>query len=81
MYGISDNFAIWQGLGGEGEVDPVSSGEIKTPGIFMGFKDGKVIRDLIGAGQSVKLRMKLAVDMKDGLTSSNVWGTLPGTTR
>jgi hypothetical protein len=46
----------------------------------MRFKAGKVIRDLIGAGQSVKLRMKLTVDMKDGLTSSNVWGTLPGTT-
>jgi hypothetical protein len=80
VYGISDNFAIWQGLGGEGEGGPGQQRPIKTPGFFMGFKDGKVIRDLIGAGQSVKLRMKLSVDMKEGLTSSNVWGTLPGTT-
>ena len=78
VYGISDNFAIWQGLGGEGE-GPGQQRPIKTPGFFMGFKDGKVIRDLIGAGQPVKLRMKLTVDMRDGLSSSNVWGTLPGT--
>src|SRR5260370_5247849 len=32
-----------------------------------------------GVGSSVKLRMKVSVDMKDGLTSWNVWGTLPGT--
>jgi hypothetical protein len=42
--------------------------------------DGKVIRDLIGAGQPVKLKMKVSIEHKDGLTSSNVWGTLPGTT-
>jgi hypothetical protein len=78
VYGISDNFAIWQGLGGEGA--PGQQRPIKTPGFFMGFKDGKVIRDLIGAGQAVKLRMKVAVDMRDGLSSSNVWGTLPGMT-
>ena len=27
-----------------------------------------------------ELHMALSVDMRDGLTSSNVWGTLPGTT-
>jgi hypothetical protein len=78
VYGISDNFAIWQGLGRAGE--GAAAKPITTPGFFMGFQDGKVIRDLIGAGQSVKLRMKVSVERKDGLTSSNVWGTLPGTT-
>jgi hypothetical protein len=80
VYGISDNFAIWQGLGGSGEGPAASQKPITTPGFFMGFQDGKVIRDLIGAGQSVKLHMKVAVEKKDGLTSSNVWGTLPGMT-
>jgi hypothetical protein len=80
VYGISDNFAIWQGLGRAGEGTPAQQTAITTPGFFMGFQDGKVIRDLIGAGQSVKLKMKVSVEMKDGLTSSNVWGTLPGTT-
>jgi hypothetical protein len=78
VYGISDNFAIWQGLGRAGEGAAVQP--ITTPGFFMGFQDGKVIRDLIGAGQSVKLKMKVSVERKNGLTSSNVWGTLPGMT-
>ena len=78
VYGISDNFAIWQGLGRAGE--GAAAKPITAPGFFMGFQDGKVIRDLIGAGQSVKLKMKVSVERKDGLTSSNVWGTLPGTT-
>ena len=80
VYGISDNFAIWQGLGGAGEGGPGQQRPITTPGFFMGFQDGKVIRDLIGAGESVKLHMKLTVELRDGLSSSNVWGTLPGTT-
>jgi hypothetical protein len=79
VYGISDNFAIWQGLGRSGDGPVAQQQPITTPGFFMGFADGKVIRDLIGAGQSVKLHMKLTVDRRDGLTSSNVWGTLPGT--
>ena len=78
IYGISDNFAIWQGLGGIGQ--GAQRRPITTPGFFMGYKDGKTIRDLIGAGQAVKLHMSLSVDMRDGLTSSNVWGTLPGMT-
>jgi len=78
VYGISDNFAIWQGLGRAGE--GTAAKPITAPGFFMGFQDGKVIRDLIGAGQPVKLKMKVSVERKDGLTSSNVWGTLPGTT-
>ena len=80
VYGISDNFAIWQGLGGAGEGGPGQQRPVTTPGFFMGFQDGKVIRDLIGAGESVKLHMKLTVELRDGLSSSNVWGTLPGTT-
>ena len=78
VYGISDNFAIWQGLGRDGE--GAAAKAITTPGFFMGFQDGKVIRDLIGAGQPVKLKMKVSVEHRDGLTSSNVWGTLPGAT-
>jgi peptidase M28-like protein len=80
VYGISDNFAIWQGLGGAGEGGPGQQRPITTPGFFMGFQDGKVIRDLIGAGEPVKLHMTLTVEMREGLSSSNVWGTLPGTT-
>jgi hypothetical protein len=78
IYGISDNFAIWQGLGTLRE--GAQRRPITTPGFFMGYRDGKTIRDLIGAGHPVKLHMTVSVEMRDGLTSSNVWGTLPGTT-
>jgi hypothetical protein len=78
IYGISDNFAIWQGLGATGQ--GAQRHPITTPGFFMGYRDGKTVRDLIGAGQAVKLHMSVSVDMRDGLTSSNVWGTLPGMT-
>ena len=80
VYGISDNFALWQGLGGAGEGGPGQQRPITVPGFFMGFQDGKVIRELIGAGQPVKLKMRVSVEQRDGLTSSNVWGTLPGMT-
>jgi Zn-dependent M28 family amino/carboxypeptidase len=80
VYGISDNFALWQGLGGAGEGGPGQQRPVTVPGFFMGFQDGKVIRELIGAGQPVKLKMKVSVEQRDGLTSSNVWGTLPGMT-
>jgi hypothetical protein len=79
VYGISDNFAIWQSLGGAGEGGPGQQRPITAPGFFMGFQDGKVIRDLIGAGQPVRLKMRVVVEEREGLTSSNVWGTLPGT--
>jgi len=79
VYGISDNFAIWQGLGGAGEGGPGPQRPITAPGFFMGFQDGKVIRDLIGAGQPVRLKMRVVVEEREGLTSSNIWGTLPGT--
>jgi hypothetical protein len=78
VYGISDNFAIWQGLGATGEAGQRQP--IRTPGFFMGYKDGNIVRDLIGAGQQVKLKMRVNVEMRSGLSSSNVWGTLPGTT-
>jgi hypothetical protein len=80
VYGISDNFAIWQALGNAGDAGVAPRGRITIPGFYMGYNDGKVIRDLIGAGQQVKLKMRLSVEHRDGLTSSNVWGTLPGKT-
>ena len=67
MFGISDNFAIWQGAGGRSSFN-------------VGFEDGKVLRDLIGRGQAVKVRLKLTSEMRSGLKTASVVGTLPGTT-
>ena len=62
VYGISDNFAIWQALGNAGDAGVAPRGPITIPGFYMGYNDGKVIRDLIGAGQPVKLKMRLSVE-------------------
>jgi len=67
MFGISDNFAIWQDTAGR-------------PGFNVGFQDGKVLRDLIGQGQPVKVRFAMTSEMKSGLKTAAVLGTLPGTT-
>ena len=70
IYGISDNFTIWQGLG---------SG-ITVPGAFMGYTDGNVVKDLIGQGLSVRVKMRVDIEMREGLKTASVLGTLPGTT-
>lgn len=67
MYGISDNFALWEGTGGR-------------PGFNVGYQDGKAILDLIGKGQPVKVKIQLDSEMRSGLKTASVLGTLPGTT-
>ena len=68
MYGISDNFALW---------------ELRTsgkPGFNVGYEDGKIIRDLIGQGESVKVKLRLDAEERAGLKTASVLGTLPGAT-
>lgn len=68
VFGLSDNFAIWQGVAGG------------RPAFNVGWDDGKVLRDLIGAGQPVKVRMKMTSERRSGLKTASVLGTLKGTT-
>ncbi len=68
VYGISDNFSLF---------------ELRTqgrPGFSVGYEDGKVLRDLIGQAQQVKVRLKLDAEERSGLKTASVLGTLPGTT-
>jgi Peptidase family M28 len=67
IFGISDNFAIWQTTG-------------NRPGFSVGFDDGKRLRDLLGQGQTVKVKLDLQSEMRSGLKTASVFGTLPGTT-
>jgi hypothetical protein len=67
MFGISDNFAIWQDTAGR-------------PGFNVGFEDGKVLRELMGKGQPVKVTFKMTSEMRAGLKTASVLGVLPGTT-
>jgi hypothetical protein len=67
IFGISDNFAIWQSSG-------------RRPGFNLGFQDGRRLLERIGRGETVKVRYRLVSEMRSGLKTASVWGTLPGTT-
>lgn len=73
VYGISDNFAIWQGLGLSPEYRHI-------PGFFMGYRDGTAVREMIGSGEPVRVRIRVSTEEREGLRSASVWGTLPGAT-
>ena len=74
IWGYNDNLAVWQGMtAGRGV-------EIKAPGFFMGYEDGKALRDLIATGHPVKLKMNLKTEVRPGLKAVAAYGTLPGAT-
>jgi hypothetical protein len=77
VYGISDNFSVWQGLNESGQPP---APRVTIPGFFMGWEDGRAIRELIGQGQPVRVRLRLEVDQRSGLKSQSIVGTLPGAT-
>jgi peptidase M28-like protein len=67
IYGVADNFALWEGA--------------RTgPGFNLGFEDGKALRDLLGKDQPVKVRLRLTSEMRSGLKTASVLGTLGGAT-
>jgi len=66
IYGVADNFALWEGA--------------RTgPGFNVGFEDGKALRELLGKEQPVKVKLKMTSEMRSGLKTASVLGTLPGT--
>lgn len=67
VFGISDNFTLWQATRG-------------GFGFNLGYEDGIKIRNALGAGKSVKVHYKLDAETKTGVKSADVWGTLPGMT-
>ena len=66
VYGIADNYAVWEGTRGRS-------------GFQIGYEDGKVLRELLGQGQPVKLKYRVDSEMRPGLKSASVWGSLKGT--
>jgi Peptidase family M28 len=67
VYGIADNFALWEG---------VRSGA----GFNVGYEDGKKLRDMLGRGEKVTVTLNVQAERKTGLKAASVLGTLPGTT-
>ena len=43
VYGISDNWAIWQALGG-GDTPGSTDGGGRAPGFYMGYQDGGAVK-------------------------------------
>ena len=52
----------------------------RVPVFMIGDEDGKVVRGMIERKESPSLAMRLAVDMRTGLKTGNVWAVLPGAT-
>jgi hypothetical protein len=67
VYGIADNFALWEGTR-------------VGPGFNVGYEDGKKLRDMLGRGEKVSVTVKIQSERKAGLQTASVLGTLPGTT-
>ncbi len=72
IWGYNENLAAWQGMSG-GRGNP-----IRVPGFFMGWEDGKALRDLIAQGNPVKLKMNLKTEMRENLKAVASFATLPG---
>lgn len=67
VYGISDNFAVWQRTG-------------DRPGFNLGYEDGVRLRELLGSGRRVTVNLQYASRALPGLSGDSVLGILPGTT-
>jgi hypothetical protein len=75
--------AVFVVLGFPGNVmnEPQAGGTAapaNVPVFMIGNEDGTAIREMIEKGEAPKIRLRLDVDMKDGLKTSSVWGVLPG---
>ncbi len=72
IWGYYDNYAVWQSLG-----RTVYSADVKIPGFWLGFEDGRLLRDQLAAGPT-RVKVGLTTEMRRGLTTQSVYGTLPG---
>src|SRR4029453_19024390 len=51
-----------------------------VPVVMLGCEDGTSVRELIEKREAPKLKMRMNVEMRTGLTTASVWGVLPGAT-
>ena len=71
VYGTTGNMSAW---------GPLNAGVDTLPGFTIGYEDGAAVRELIGKGQPVKVRIRSQVKVVPDLKSTSVWGSLPGAT-
>ena len=77
--------ALFIVLGFPGNVmnEPTAAGTTdpaRMPIFMLGNQDGTAVRQMIEAGESPKIRFRLAVELKTGQKTANVWGVLSGAT-
>ena len=82
MAGASALFIV---LGFPGNVmnEPTAAGTTnpaRMPVFMLGNQDGTRIRQMIERDEEPRLRFRLAVELREGLKTANVWGVLPGAT-
>ena len=65
VYGISDNFAVWQRTG-------------DGPGFNVGYEDGLRLREMLARGERVTVSLQVEAEMVADLQAASVWETLPG---
>ena len=86
VWGYAGNMAIWQRLSSfrmlrnPDGTPRYSRPQVGTPGFFMGFEDGRRLRDMVAPGETVRITATLDTEIREGLRSPNVFGALPGTT-
>jgi hypothetical protein len=76
IWGYYDNMGVWQGFR-TGSIDRQMASMGPIPAFWLGFEDGKKLRDLVAEG-GVKVRMRVQAEMVAGQKSISVYGTLPG---
>lgn len=65
VYGISDNFAVWQRTDGR-------------PGFNIGYADGVHLRELLGTGETLSVKLNYQSELIPGRSGDSVLGVLPG---
>ncbi len=65
VYGISDNFAVWQRTG-------------DRPGFNLGYEDGVKLREILGSGETVRVNLNYQSELIANRSGDSVLGTLPG---
>ena len=86
IWGYGGNLAVWQSTNSfqmvrndDGTSRYVNQ-QVATPGFFMGFEDGRTLRDLVATGQPVTISARARTEIREELSSPSIYGTLPGTT-
>ena len=72
---------VEMGFPGNAQSEPEGAVGTRAPTITMTPDDANLIRDQLDQGRAVSFHLKLATEEREGLTTGNVWGVLPGAAR